>query len=111
MGYKRYFKADRPMRVATLSFGYGDGYNRNLIFNGGYVIINGKRAPFLDMCMDQSFVDVTDIDNVKLNDRAILLGRDGGEEISLADFTRMLGSAYVNAMSTITERVARVYKR
>ncbi|MDD2573911.1 MAG: alanine racemase [Bacillota bacterium] len=110
VGYNRYFKADRHMRVATLSFGYGDGYNRNLVLKGGHVIINGKRAPFLDMCMDQSFVDVTAIEDVKMNNRAVLLGRDGEEEISLLDFSKLLGEGYMNAMATIGERVRRIYK-
>lgn len=111
VGYNRYFKADRRMRIATLSFGYGDGYNRNLVLKGGYVLINGKRASLLDICMDQTFVDVTDIDDVKLNDRVTLLGRDGDEDITLSDFAEMLGIAYVNAMSTIGERVKRIYTR
>jgi len=110
VGYNRYFKADRPMRVATLSFGYGDGYNRNLVLKGGHVLIRGKRAPFLDMCMDQTFVDVTAIQDVKLNDRAVLLGRDGEEEISLLDFSGMLGEGYMNAMANIGQRVRRIYK-
>lgn len=108
-GYNRYFKAERRTRVATLSFGYGDGYNRNLVLKGGHVLIRGKRAPLLDMCMDQTFIDVTGIDDVRLNDRAVLLGRDGEEEINLLDFSRMLGKGYMNAMSTIGERVVRLY--
>ncbi len=108
LGYSRFFRADQPIKVASLSFGYGDGYNRNLIFRGGYVLIKGKRARLLDMCMDQTYVDVTGVD-VKPNDRAILLGNDGKENIDLADFTKMLGSTYMNAMSTIAGRVVRVY--
>ncbi len=108
-GYQRYFKAEQPIQVATLSFGYGDGYNRNLVLKGGYVLIKGQRAPLLDMCMDQTFVEVTAIEGVKLNDKAVLLGKDGDEEIGLLDFTKMLGAGYMNAMSTVSGRVARIY--
>lgn len=62
------------------------------------------------MCMDQSFVDVTAIEDVKLNDRAVLFGRDGKEEISLHDFSAMLGEGYMNAMANIGQRVRRIYK-
>ncbi|NLO25537.1 MAG: alanine racemase [Clostridiales bacterium] len=110
VGYNRFFKANRSMKVATLSFGYGDGYNRNLVLKGGHVLINGKRAKFLDMCMDQSFVDVTAIEDVKLNDRAVLLGSDGEEEINLLDFSAMLGEGYMNAMAGIGGRVRRIYR-
>jgi alanine racemase len=111
LGYSRNYKAARPMRIATLSFGYADGYNKNLILKDGYVLIKGEKAPLLDMCMDQSFADVTGIKNIRINDRVTLLGKDGDMEINILDFQRMLGNAYVNAMSTIGERVKRIYIR
>ena len=36
---------------------------------------------------------MTDIGDVKLNDRVTLLGRDGDEEITLSDFAELLGTA------------------
>lgn len=110
LGYSRNYRAPKPMKVATLSFGYADGYSKILVLKGGYVLIGGGRASLLDMCMDQSFADITDIPGVKINDRVVLLGKDGGEEINTLHFQRMMGKAYVNAMSTIGERVRRIYK-
>ena len=61
VSYGGTFVADRPMRVATIPVGYGDGYPRSLS-NKGTVLIRGKRAKILGrICMDQFMADVTDI--------------------------------------------------
>ena len=61
ISYGGTFVSDRPMRVATIPVGYGDGYPRSLS-NKGYVLIHGKRARILGrVCMDQFMADVTDI--------------------------------------------------
>ena len=46
VSYGGTFVADRPMRVATIPVGYGDGYLRSLS-NKGAVLIRGKRAEIL----------------------------------------------------------------
>lgn len=65
VSYGRTFRADKPMRVATVAVGYGDGYHR-AISGRGAVLIGGKRAPILGrVCMDQLMADVTHIPGVK----------------------------------------------
>lgn len=76
VSYGRTFKTDKPIRVATVSAGYADGYPR-LLSNKAYVLINGKKANILGrVCMDQFVVDVTDIGEVKIGDEVILFGKD-----------------------------------
>ena len=80
ISYGGTFVSDRPMRVATIPVGYGDGYPRSLS-NKGYVLIHGKRARILGrVCMDQFMADVTDIPETAFMDRAVLVGRDGDED-------------------------------
>ena len=48
------FTADKPMRVATVAVGYGDGYHR-MISNRGQMLVGGKRANIIGrICMDQT---------------------------------------------------------
>ena len=55
------FTAERPMRLATLTIGYADGYPRALS-GKGRVSLHGKPAAVVGrVCMDQMMVDVTDI--------------------------------------------------
>lgn len=46
VSYGGTFVADKPMKIATIPVGYGDGYRRSLS-NKGYVLIRGKRLIFL----------------------------------------------------------------
>ena len=69
VSYGGTFVADRPMRVATIPVGYGDGYLRSLS-NKGAVLIRGKRAEILGrICMDQFMADVTDIPEAEEGDQ------------------------------------------
>ena len=65
VSYGGTFVAEKPMKIATISAGYGDGYPRSLS-NKGYILIHGKKAPILGrICMDQFMVDVTEIPEAK----------------------------------------------
>ena len=69
VGYDFLWTAERDSVVATLPFGYADGYPRQMR-DKGYVIINGKKAPIIGvLCMDQVVADVTDIPDAPLPDR------------------------------------------
>jgi len=82
VGYGRTWKAMTDSRIAVLPVGYSDGLPRALA-DRAHVLIHGKRAPFRGrMCMNLCMVDVTHIPEVQPLDEAVLLGRQGDEEIS-----------------------------
>lgn len=111
VSYGGTFVAERPMRVATVPVGYGDGYPRNLS-GRGYVLIHGKKAPILGrVCMDQFMVDVTEIPEAAVDDPVTLIGPDGGEEILVEDLARLGGGFHYEIVCDIGKRVPRVYKR
>lgn len=111
VSYGGTFVAPKPMRVATVPVGYGDGYPRNLS-GKGYVLIHGRKAPILGrVCMDQFMVDVTEIPEARVDDPVVLIGRDGGEEITVEDLARSCGGFHYEIVCDIGKRVPRVYKR
>src|SRR5699024_2306482 len=66
------FTAERPMRLATLTIGYADGYPRALS-GKGRVSLHGKPAAVVGrVCMDQMMVDVTDIPEAAAGDVAVV---------------------------------------
>ena len=70
ISYEGSFVTTRPTLVATVPVGYADGYRRGLS-NQFYVLIRGKRAPILGrICMDMMMVDITDIPDTLLSERA-----------------------------------------
>ncbi len=70
-------------RIAALPVGFGEGYPRAL-FNKGVVLIHGCRCPVVGrVSLNVVTVDVTDLDApVRWGDEAVLVGRQGDEEIS-----------------------------
>lgn len=109
VGYGQIYTAPDRRKIATVSIGYADGFNRCLT-NGGYILINGKKAPLVGkVCMDQIMVDVTGIENIKVGDKAIILGRSGDEEITADDFGRMANSFAYEVICTFMPRIKRVY--
>ncbi len=109
VGYGRTYKATEKRKIATLTTGYADGYNRGLS-NCGYVLLHGKRAPIVGrICMDQMTVDVTDIPEARMGDRVTLLGRNGNEIISADDMAQLLGTIGYEVVCCISNRVQRFY--
>ena len=111
ISYGGTYVTTKETRVATVPVGYADGYRRSLS-NKFYVLIRGKRAPILGrVCMDQMMVDVTDIPDVALNDRVILVGRSGDEEITMEQIAAAADSFNYEFVCGISRRVPRVYSR
>lgn len=111
ISYGGTFVADRPMRVATVPVGYGDGYPRSLS-NKGYVLIRGRRARILGrVCMDQFMADVTDIPEVSFMDRVVLVGRDGDEEITVDELAALSGRFNYEFVCCLGKRIPRVYRK
>ena len=109
IGYGRTFKVTRESRIATVTTGYADGLNR-LLSNKGYVLIRGNRAPIVGrICMDQTLVDVTDIPNVKMGDKVVVLGRSGELEYNADDMAADLGTIGYEILCNLSKRVQRFY--
>ena len=110
ISYGGAYVTEKPTMVATVPVGYADGYRRSL--SGKFhVIIRGKRAPILGrVCMDQMMVDVTDIPDVQLNDRVVLVGRDGTEAITMEDIGQAADSFNYEMICGISRRVPRFYR-
>jgi alanine racemase len=111
ISYGGTFTTKRETRVATICFGYGDGYPRGLS-NKGYVLIKGKKAPIIGrVCMDQFMVDVTDIgEPIIVGDTVTLIGKDGDESITMEELGDLSGRFNYELACDIGKRVPRIYE-
>ncbi|MFH1625598.1 MAG: alanine racemase, partial [Pseudomonadota bacterium] len=111
ISYGRTFVTRRESVIATLPIGYADGYNR-LLSNRGAVLIRGSKVPVVGtMCMDMLMVDVTEVPNVRVGDQAVLMGRQGDNEISADDVAREIGTISYEVFCGVSKRVPRIYIR
>jgi len=106
-GYSRTWRAPRDTWVAALPIGYGDGVRRSMS-NNGEVLIAGARRPIVgNVSMDNITVDLGPETVVRPGDPAVLIGRQGGEEITAEAVAARLGTINYEVTTAISARVAR----
>ena len=101
-----------PTTVATLPLGYADGVARRMGTlpgrPGADVLIGGRRCPIVGVVtMDQLVVDVGGL-SVEVGDEAVLIGRQGDEQITAEDWADRLGTIGYEIVCAISARIPRV---
>ena len=106
--YGRSRALERDTTIATVPFGYADGYPRRLFEGGADVLIHEKRYPLAGhVTMDQLMVDVGD-DEVAPGDDVVLLGRQGNEFITGEEWAAKANTITWEILCGIGARVPRV---
>lgn len=105
IGYGRRGKPVKPVQIAVVPIGYGDGLNRRLSNGRGSFVVKGKPAPVIgSICMDMTLIDVTGT-GAREGDEVIIFG----EKPSVVDIARILETIPYEVLTGISERVKRVY--
>jgi alanine racemase len=109
ISYGGTWQSSRPTTIATVPVGYGDGYSRSLS-NRWQMLVHGRRAPIVGrVCMDLTMIDVGHIDDVRVEDEVVLIGRQGDEVISADDVAAQLNTINYEVVTALMPRVPRVY--
>ncbi len=111
MGYDFTWRADRDTRIATLPFGYADGYPRSLAHKG-QVTLHGKRVPIVGIiCMDQCMIDLSQVPEARLGDEVVIYGDGADGTLSIQEIAQLTGTNKNDIVSRLTRRPPRVYVR
>ena len=67
---------NRDSKIGIVSIGYAHGFQKQIENSEeAYFLVNGKKAKIVgEICMDMIFVDLTDIENVEVNDEVVIVG-------------------------------------
>ncbi|MBI1882975.1 MAG: alanine racemase [Chlamydiae bacterium] len=85
VSYGSTFVASSKTKIATLPVGYCHGYDRQLS-NQGEVLIDGRRCRVVGrVTMDQIMVDLGFHSPAKVGDEAVLVGKQGDEEVTFEE--------------------------
>lgn len=107
IGYNMTFTTKRDSLIATLPFGYADGFSRNFS-NQGEVFINGRKAPIVGrISMDLVNIDVTD-----LPPSDIFLGQEVeiiGNYCTPDKIANIIGTIGYEILTNLGNRYKRVY--
>lgn len=108
VGYGMRYRAESPRTIAVLPLGYGDGFPR--VRNTGNVLVHGKHAPIIGgNAMDAMMIDITDIPQARVWDEAVILGKQGENEISVHDLAAWGGTISYDLMTRWSVRLPRIY--
>jgi len=106
VGYGMRYTTPGERRIAVLPIGYGDGFPR--VRNQGGTLIHGKRAPLIGgIAMDALMVDITDIPEAQMWDEAVIMGKQGGEEITVHDIAKLKNSVSYEVLTSWRLRLRR----
>ena len=109
VSYGAMYTTSGAERLATLGIGYADGLAWRLS-NSGRALVRGIRVPIRGgVCMDVTSVDVSAVSGVEPSDVVTLLGRDGAEEITLAEVAAAAGTIEYEVLTAIGRRLPRCY--
>jgi alanine racemase len=112
ISYGQTFTAEKPMRIATVTAGYADGFSRHLS-NKAEVLVGGKRCPVVGrVTMDQIMVDVTQTSEVQCGDEVVFVGEQNGAGITASEVAGWEETIPWEVLCGITKtaRVPRVYR-
>ncbi len=110
VGYGRTYRAAEERLIATVPIGYADGLSRTLS-NRGFALVRGHRVPIIGrVCMDQTMLDVTDVESVQAGEEVILFGGTGeAASISIDEVADWIGTINYEVVCQLGVRVPRVY--
>jgi Alr-MurF fusion protein len=96
----------RDSVIATVRLGYADGYNRRFSNGIAQMLIKNKPAATIGVvCMDMTMLDITDMPGIKEGDEVIVFG----PQLSVKQLAQWAGTIPYEIMSSISQRVKRVY--
>jgi alanine racemase len=111
VGYGRHWQARERTCVGVCPVGYGDGWRRALT-NNAEVLVGARRRPLVGaVSMDNITVDLGPDTDVAPGEPAVLIGRQGDEQIFCEEIAARIGTINYEVTCALTQRVPRVYGR
>lgn len=110
VGYGCSYRTMRASRIGVLPIGYAEGLPRGAS-NRGFVLVTGRRVPIVGrVCMNMTFVDLTDVPQAMPQTEVTLIGGDGAERIDAEEAADWAGTIGYELVTRIPAHVPRHYR-
>ena len=101
------FPVTAPMRLGVVPMGSADGLRW---LHAGHVLVRGQSAPVIGSpSLEHTRIDLTSVPAAAVGDEVVIIGRQGGLEISPAEVASRHGLGLHHVATTVGPRVPRVY--
>jgi len=108
IGYGLTYLTSSLTKIAVIPTGYADGFPRSLS-NKGEVLIGGTHCPVLGrVAMNMFVVDVNHLKRVEAEDEVVILGRQGGEEITAEEIAERADTLNYEIITHISPLIPRI---
>ena len=110
--YGRAYELSGRADIATVPVGYADGVPRGLFAAGGELLVRGRRRALAGaVTMDQVLLDCGPDSGVRPGDEVVLIGSQGADEVTAAEWADRLGTISYEILCGIGPRVPRRHLR
>jgi len=108
IGYGISYLAQTDTTTALIPVGYSFGYSRSLS-NKGRVLIGGQRCSVIGVVnMNMIIVDISHVDDVKVGDEVVLIGKQGDLEIKVSAFSEISDQLNYEVLAHLSETIKRI---
>lgn len=108
VNYGTTYLAQEEKKIAVIPVGYSAGFNRTLS-NQGRVLIHGQRVGVIGLVnMNMFAADITSVENVKLGDEVVIIGKQGDLNISVSSFSEISDLLNYELLVRLPERTKRI---
>jgi alanine racemase len=107
VGYGTSYLASNDMTIGLIPVGYSHAFSRGLS-NRGRVIVHGRRCSVVGMVnMNETTIDLSNVENVKLGDEVILIGKQGDVAVSVSSFSDQSDQLNYEFLSQLPKSITR----
>ena len=107
IGYGLDNMIQKDIKIAIIPIGYADGFNRKLGNGNGCVFINNSFHKTVgNICMDMTFIDISNTD-FKVGERVEIFGSNN----PISEIAKSINTIPYEIISSISSRVVRVYHK
>jgi len=100
---------DTPKRIGVMAGGTCDSIHP-LQAKGGHVLLRGKKTPVVGpISLEHSVLDLTECPEAEIGDEAVIMGKQGNEEIIFEDLLQRWNKSATEFLATLTPALPRVY--
>jgi alanine racemase len=107
VSYGHTYATHSAEQIGTLPVGYADGFRRT---SANQVLVGGQKVEIVGrVCMDQAMVLLDKVPGAGVGDEVVLIGKQGGEQISAEEVAARWGTINYEVVCGIGARVPRLF--
>ena len=108
-GMRGVAEGDTPRRIGVIPLGLADGYRAPLAGRPACALVTGERVPIRGVSLEHITLDLSERPTAGVGDEVVLLGKSGGESITLADLAEWQGTRMHQVLMAFDRRLPAQY--